>query len=796
MPDKPVVNLNISLFGGLRAQCGGEPILFPPQQTGVLLAHLALHAGRVHTREELACLLWPDQDPESSRPNLRQQIYALRRQLEGIECPEAVILTTRTTVQLNSKMVTTDAARFESLVSAARAAAEPARRRDILLEAVDLYRGELLPGFYQDNFVAERDRFARAFRDALLALALAFADSGEVMDGIEAAARAVEIDPLHEESHRVLMRLFGRAGMNAAAIRQYQELERILDRELGSRPSAITEQTLAELRQSPAARTGHEPPATPPSETPPSPEARTIPAADTDQPQRASLRGRTRAASGGTVVVLLLAAGAWLLSHRPHPGQPIRAQRAGLLQPRARAYQPPAPAPPPNRATAWVARYRPGSGDGDSEATSLSVISGDDLLATGFIRTAKHDVDILTLRYDKRGVMRWEARYNGPGNDVDRGRFAAAGRDGSIYVVGESDNGRGNESTRLSGLDIVLLKYDQNGMPSRSWRNTGFGTGVRRYNGPTNGEDTPGGLLVDAQGFVYVLGTSWGGGPGGLKPGRDVVLLKYAPNGDLVWQYRYDGGHGDDTAAGFARDRDGDFYIAATSRTEPESGPETDIVILRVSDAGKIVWARRWGGENLADDTARGIGLDGGGNVHVVGEGRGLPSTPGANSMGFIQLKYDPRGVLLWRRGATSDQDRLATVTHFLVGSDGICVVSGYARLPDGSTFVRTLEQDEQGMVQWSSTTWPCGPLDGPAGLAWRPGGHLFVSGTARWPRSDQDMFVEEYDPTGKPLPARAFDGGRGVDFSRAMVVLDGSPVVAGQSQSGRTRNLTLVRFR
>jgi hypothetical protein len=164
--------------------------------------------------------------------------------------------------------------------------------------------------------------------------------------------------------------------------------------------------------------------------------------------------------------------------------------------------------------------------------------------------------------------------------------------------------------------------------------------------------------------------------------------------------------------------------------------------------------------------------------------------------MGFIQLKYDPRGVLLWRRGATSDQDRLATVTHFLVGSDGICVVSGYARLPDGSTFVRTLEQDEQGMVQWSSTTWPCGPLDGPAGLAWRPGGHLFVSGTARWPRSDQDMFVEEYDPTGKPLPARAFDGGRGADFSRAMVVLDGSPVVAGQSQSGRTRNLTLVRFR
>lgn len=57
-------------------------------------------------------------------------------------------------------------------------------------------------------------------------------------------------------------------------------------------------------------------------------------------------------------------------------------------------------------------------------------------------------------------------------------------------------------------------------------------------------------------------------------------------------------------------------------------------------------------------------------------------------------------------------------------------------------------------------------------------------------------MYVEEYDAAGKPFPARFFDLQHATDFNRALAMLDGSPVLAGQTQSGTSRDLTVVRFR
>src|SRR5262249_12921322 len=57
---------------------------------------------------------------------------------------------------------------------------------------------------------------------------------------LEYARRAVSADPLREESHRDLIRLYSIAGQPTAAWKQYQELERILQQELGEAPSAAT----------------------------------------------------------------------------------------------------------------------------------------------------------------------------------------------------------------------------------------------------------------------------------------------------------------------------------------------------------------------------------------------------------------------------------------------------------------------------------------------------------------------------------------------------------------------------
>jgi DNA-binding SARP family transcriptional activator len=790
MPDNPATHLHITLFGGLRARVGdGEPIQFPPQQTGVLLAYLALHLGRVHARDDLAAVIWPDHDSDTARPNLRQQLYALRRQLAAIHCPDSAVLATRTTVQLNPRTATTDTARFNSLVASARAADEPSRRVGMLERAIEVYGGELLPGFYQDNFTGERERFSREFRDALVSLALARAEAGDIPAAIQAATRATDHDPLHEESHRVLMRLLAKDGMTTAALRHYQELERTLQRELGARPSATTEQVVQEIRSAATRESARVNDVGSPGEV-----GEPAPQLTRKVESTGAAPAQNYALSAGAVLLLLVVAMGWFIVRKPQSGRTAEINSDTPLE--LKTWHAPSPAPPLLDRTAWVATYKPGPGDGDSEATDIAYSDNGGLLVTGLVQTHKHDVDILTLGYDENGHKRWEDRYNGPGNDLDRGRVVAFGPDGSGYVLGESDNGHGNDATRLSGLDIVLLKYDRDGHRSSSWPSNGFGPGVRRFNGPANGEDTPVAIRLDWQGNVFVLGTSWGTGPNSNKPGRNVVLLKYSPTGGLVWKYCYDGGHGDDIPAAFAQDQDGDFFIAATSRSEPTSGPETDIVVLRASHDGRPIWQRRWGAGNRADDTARAIDIDGGGNIHVVGEGRGAKGTPDEDAVGFIHLKLDSNGSLIWQRGATNEEDRLTTVLHVMFAEQGLAVVTGYIRKPDSSTYVRTLMQDADGLIRWSDTTWGCEVSDGPSGLGWGPGGHIFVSGMAHWPKRAQDIFVEEYEPSGKPLTTREYDSGLGWDFSRAMTVVNGSPVVVGQSQGKRTRDLTIARFK
>lgn len=90
----------IDLFGGVRATRLEETVTrFRTRKTAALLAYLALHKERHHSRDSLTELLWPEADAEQGRQNLRMALSSLRRQLEppGI-APGSVIQATRTQV--------------------------------------------------------------------------------------------------------------------------------------------------------------------------------------------------------------------------------------------------------------------------------------------------------------------------------------------------------------------------------------------------------------------------------------------------------------------------------------------------------------------------------------------------------------------------------------------------------------------------------------------------------------------------------------------------------------------------
>jgi predicted ATPase/DNA-binding SARP family transcriptional activator len=254
----------IELLGGLQARHGDQALAgLQKQQPVVLLAYLAFHCPAARSRDTLADLLWPEADLETGRHNLRSVLHAVRRLLEpGTRAaggyprsgwstpPSAVLIADSTTVRLNPAAVTTDVTEFRAALAAAAQAQSPPGRAEALAAAVALYRGELLPGFYDSWVQAERPPLAEAYLTALGQLALEREQAGDLEGALEAARQAVSADPLREEAHYDVMRLAAAVGQPQAVLRQYQELERVLREELGETPSAEARALAEELRQS------------------------------------------------------------------------------------------------------------------------------------------------------------------------------------------------------------------------------------------------------------------------------------------------------------------------------------------------------------------------------------------------------------------------------------------------------------------------------------------------------------------------------------------------------------------
>jgi predicted ATPase/DNA-binding SARP family transcriptional activator len=241
----------IELLGWLRARQEDRLITrFETHQTGALLAYLAYHRQRSHPRDVLIEVLWPEADPERARHNLRKALSSLRHQLEppGVP-PGTVIRADRTTVQLNPDAVSTDVAEFEAALQAAGRARSGAERAQRLAEAVALYQGELLPGYFEDWVLPEQQRLAEAYREALAQLVRHCEEERDLPRALDYARRMVAADPLREEAQCELIRLLGAAGRPDAARRQYEELERLLAQELDAEPAAETRALLREVER-------------------------------------------------------------------------------------------------------------------------------------------------------------------------------------------------------------------------------------------------------------------------------------------------------------------------------------------------------------------------------------------------------------------------------------------------------------------------------------------------------------------------------------------------------------------
>ena len=141
----------VRLLGAVQAFDGTERIdRLPARAVAALLARLASQPERAHAREELVELLWPGVALDVGRNRLRQALSTLKSLLEPRDRPGATaVIADRLHLRVAPGAIECDAHRFERLVRDGRDD-----------EALALYGGEFMPGYYDEWIVDERLRLA------------------------------------------------------------------------------------------------------------------------------------------------------------------------------------------------------------------------------------------------------------------------------------------------------------------------------------------------------------------------------------------------------------------------------------------------------------------------------------------------------------------------------------------------------------------------------------------------------------------------------------------------------------
>ncbi|MDH3207640.1 MAG: hypothetical protein OEO79_13645 [Gemmatimonadota bacterium] len=210
-----------------------------PKRAAVLAYLTVASPGRLHGRDSLLAMFWPDHNADRGRNALSKVIHDLGRVL-----PPGALLTQRDQVGIAGEYLWCDVMEFERELENGRAE-----------DALVLYRGDLLQGFHLPSSPGF-DHWSDVERSRLRRMAVASAweltsDAERSGDGSRAtkfARQAVEWAPRDESGHRRLLSLLQRLGNRAEALDAFEAFARELRRDYGVDPSGPTLELVAAIR--------------------------------------------------------------------------------------------------------------------------------------------------------------------------------------------------------------------------------------------------------------------------------------------------------------------------------------------------------------------------------------------------------------------------------------------------------------------------------------------------------------------------------------------------------------------
>ena len=231
-----MTSIEIDMLGELDVRVAGTPVLIPRGKQQLLLAALALRAGRFVSTEGLIDSVWGEDPPDTARTTLRGYIKRLR---SALACAgEPVIEAASGGYRLVVGEDGTDLGRFRERRRDA-ADKEGAAELCALQGALELWRGRPLDGLdrmpwvEQEAEVLDEEYLQTAERIADLLLEL-----GDAERAVVRLRPLVRTHPYRECLWARLLTALHEAGRTADALLKYDQVRRMLADRLGVEPSA------------------------------------------------------------------------------------------------------------------------------------------------------------------------------------------------------------------------------------------------------------------------------------------------------------------------------------------------------------------------------------------------------------------------------------------------------------------------------------------------------------------------------------------------------------------------------
>ena len=224
----------LRLLGSFELVQDGMPISLP-MNAQRLVAFLALHE-RPLLRSYVAGTLWLNTSEERAHANLRSTLWRLRRRNGGF------VEVSGQQLRFSADVVV-DVREVERL---ARSALDDAASSALELSPASL-AGDLLPDWYDDWVLIEREHFRQLRLRALDVLCERLTRAGRLADALEAGIAALAGEPLRESAHRAVIRVHLAEGNACEALRQYRFCRHLLEEHLGVEPSAQMEELIGSV---------------------------------------------------------------------------------------------------------------------------------------------------------------------------------------------------------------------------------------------------------------------------------------------------------------------------------------------------------------------------------------------------------------------------------------------------------------------------------------------------------------------------------------------------------------------